>query len=844
MKILYIFIVVILLLSTFTIISDNARATVPITWNTTNDFNAGNLNDPGADYFNNNGTDQPMYSFITQPTAIYVSTVDKTFIVFQGGKNYLPTMMFYDHTRNIWSDPVIVNSSNPVAGDGHGAPSMLVDGNGYIHVFFGAHDSPIQYARSTYPYSISSWIHRPSPVTGTYPSAIQYGESIWLFFRNKPGPEEEEYTISNDGGLTWTAPTSLIQSSGSVANITYVFTKTAQNNRFYYIFSYRDGTAGQIRKNVYVGYLNLDNRNNYALNGVNLGMTVTDVEAKTYLKVHDSGKQNDWVSAMRVDPNGNPSVFYNEGNVTTGLWYLNFTQWNGNYWTHNQTIVTTDTSGNYADMIITSSSNIEAFIIRSGFRQVAGDDYSGDIERWEWNGTAWSYKSTIMTEEKSGRPVDHIALVKYGLPQFKLTFAQFGSTEDTVNNYTNLKLYAWGVNGLIRNKAILSNTPSVQTISQNPTVPINSFELANSKGDSLVWNTSKENYFWNFLETGDSNTPCVTNISNGKYSITYTGSTTGRRACTLRSSFGLTGDVDVRIKYNITELAHNVTQTWNPFLCLYTQEGFCASASHLPSIGDNGMMLRGRYQNNSIALFDIWDVNNGTLSQVGPETDILCNPCYIRLTRIGTTFTSYYSSNNGVSWVILASESRPTLIGKLFIHFGPQANDVKVGSVSMFFSNLNIASGTVDSYGWRDSGVWASPLVTYSSNFETISSINLVYSGASSSRYISSVSILDASNKVITQNLTHIISGSSLTVFMPLDDTIVYFLRNNFRVQILLIGDGGGSVVVNSVSIGVSHYTSELDRAVNVFYVLFFVAATVAFIIFALWVRKVRGLIG
>ena len=60
----------------------NAKADSSVTWTTTSDFDSGNKYDPGIIWFADNGVDQPMYNFISQPQAIYSSEFDKTYVAY------------------------------------------------------------------------------------------------------------------------------------------------------------------------------------------------------------------------------------------------------------------------------------------------------------------------------------------------------------------------------------------------------------------------------------------------------------------------------------------------------------------------------------------------------------------------------------------------------------------------------------------------------------------------------------------------------------------------------------------------------------------------------------------
>ena len=81
----------------------------------------------------------------------------KTYIVYSG-TNCNPYIICYDHDTDKYSD--IVKLGVTVSIEYHVVPSLLIDNEGYIHVFFGAHNyvGNLTYIRSSGPEDISQWI--------------------------------------------------------------------------------------------------------------------------------------------------------------------------------------------------------------------------------------------------------------------------------------------------------------------------------------------------------------------------------------------------------------------------------------------------------------------------------------------------------------------------------------------------------------------------------------------------------------------------------------------------------------------------------------------------------------
>ena len=94
------------------------------------------------------------YCMWHRPMAIHALEVDRTFFVF-GNPDNSPTISSYDHKAEAFAAPVVLGT-NP-DGDAHRNPTLLIDEDGFLTVFFGAHSHPTRVVRSASPYDISTW---------------------------------------------------------------------------------------------------------------------------------------------------------------------------------------------------------------------------------------------------------------------------------------------------------------------------------------------------------------------------------------------------------------------------------------------------------------------------------------------------------------------------------------------------------------------------------------------------------------------------------------------------------------------------------------------------------------
>lgn len=151
----------------------------------------------------------PFYGTVIAPHAVVAR--DTVFCAFQNTKGQ-PVTMAYDIKGKTWSEPVLASVFG-LGKDAHGNPSICIDRQGHIHIFYGCHGRQMRYARSTKPYDIRTWDERPTPTPrATYPqSMLMVDGSICLFYR--AGGHMEPWTMrrSADDGDTWSEPERVIE---------------------------------------------------------------------------------------------------------------------------------------------------------------------------------------------------------------------------------------------------------------------------------------------------------------------------------------------------------------------------------------------------------------------------------------------------------------------------------------------------------------------------------------------------------------------------------------------------------------------------------------------------------
>jgi len=798
-----------LLLATMAV--PNVRASGSIVYTSTTDFDGGNKSDPGNEFLSQDGVDSPFYNVLTTPNAQYVASLDRTYITYMGGNGYLPYVTYYDHTARTYAIPVAAIATNPQSPDGHSAPSMIITPDGFIHVFCCAHFSNILHQRSTNPYDISTWIPLINVTTGgTYPSSFYYSNLLYIIYRNGPsqgpGLTSWDWRTTSNGGVTWSAATKFIDLTDKGVLTTsglYINRFELSGSKMWYSFQWLDpdATPTSLRRNVYVAYWDLTTNNQHNVSGFNMGTSVNWTEAETYAKA--VSEPHIWTGSIHLF-NGNPYVIYNAGRAdyyTSGLYdgKVNFTRWTGSSWTAQETITTTDESSNYIDSI-TNSTGIEAFLTTSGISGSATDvawRYSGDIERWTWTlSGGWIFRETLITEGRGNGPVNFPTVpVPYKSDgSLRVLFAQFG--RDILKSES--KIYAWGSNGLVFDRLTISSTFGVDTTTTNNQISNGTFQLANGFGDTFVTNHStSDNWKFNFYETGDSPISCSPqNISSGKINWGWSG--TGAKGCGISNSWVTnSGDWIETVKFtDISVNCNGPPACIDIFLYAFNQSdrgtyGPCCPEGFQDTT--NGVVFSYTPVQNRFRSYTM--VNGGLILQ--SDNFLLCSPiCYMRINHTQSTATYVFShSTDGTSYVV---DSTVVSVNQAKWHFFINAGGAGTGiSWTVNIDEWNLTGATsVDAY--RPSGKWVSPPQTYTG--EVAKSIVVGYSGATSTKYIDEIAVVDSQGNVLFADGTNRISGTSAN-FTIGDNDLLSLFGKDWSVRVTLAGDGTGSVTVNDVTV-------------------------------------------
>lgn len=279
------------------------------------------------------------------PCAWYDATANKTFLAYLGpGRTLYAT--YLDHATGAWADRVLVEAYPIDSEDDHGAPVMVIDASGYLHIVFGAHGGLFRYAKSTAPRSIAAWTTRNlSEIPGgTYPPmAVMADGSIAMIYRTGsshgstyPNHEFGQIVRSTDGGSTFVE-----QVAGGIINLNaysadaaedfYISDLVAVGTKLYFAFIVAHGAGHDgIRSDIFVGYYDTADSKVHTVAGTQL---TTPVATQADILAMRVVAQNYTMAPKLIVNSANDiAVAYNRYNSGAAKISVSVAHWNGTTW--------------------------------------------------------------------------------------------------------------------------------------------------------------------------------------------------------------------------------------------------------------------------------------------------------------------------------------------------------------------------------------------------------------------------------------------------------------------------------------------------------------------------------
>lgn len=422
------------------------------------------------DAFDNSASGQAVYEDqMIHPQAVHGAD-GRTYVVYQGA-NLNPYIVALDSSGN-WYGPVRVGV-NPLTSqknfdDTHGAPSLLIDRAGYLHVFYGSHLSHQVHARSGAPFDIWHWVSNQAvpPLAMTYPQPMQdTSGTVSLYHRldvawHGYGVGSWMHSVLTSGASQWVTSTAVVAGSPTIE--WYAHTQLGANDRTHLVLvAYHRSATTQPFNRYGVFYLYSDGDGVWrdvrgtplASDDSTYGITYADLTTSTVaasVYVTSAAVAQNQVD-VADDGSGHPGILFVNGagsGPASHAWV--FARWGGSSWT-TSTIAPTDHLFDSSTLEYVGG-GLDAFLTVGGSSDAnpSLEPYAnrgGDIVQYHSNddGATWSKEATLAAANRSMG-------VSYNDPQIVLDHNDearvlFGEWDNSGTNFFH-RVFLWGANGL------------------------------------------------------------------------------------------------------------------------------------------------------------------------------------------------------------------------------------------------------------------------------------------------------------------------------------------------------------------------------------------------------------
>ncbi len=423
---------------------------------------------------------------INRPPAVCFN--NKTYITYQGVMN-AAMITVYDHAKKEWG-PIVRTGSSPLGdADTHGAPAMLIDKKGYIHIFFGSHGREQVYVKSRNPEDITDWVKMP-PIHGsmTYPNAVALAGGEMVLIGRTGGGHRSPWCEMNskDVGKTWSKMKAILdyRPNGIYAAVTV----GPKNKTIHLGWSFQNkqikdkhALMDVYRKPRKKGGWDCiyDERHHafYAMRDEEgVWRNVQGEALKIPLNLEQSFDKclvyrGDWPEhgqhpIVEVSPDGRPSMMWLNGRLPDDrkLWTndtmtydQNFARWDGKKWVITK-VTETDMMWDIGQAIFfgPAKDQIDVYLVAGGSR-INGKNTTlgrrgGDIQHWRSmdDGKSWEQQADVITFLRTGRLFIYPTRVVNYHPDGKIVFVNFTTDQGYRSDDFRHNAYLYGDSGFCR----------------------------------------------------------------------------------------------------------------------------------------------------------------------------------------------------------------------------------------------------------------------------------------------------------------------------------------------------------------------------------------------------------
>lgn len=304
------------------------------------DKNSSTNSSKKVSYFSKNGFGNAV-ALVQHPAGEYRDGI--TYVSYQGDLED-PYVAAYNHETDEWIGPYKAGVSdmgkdpNRKKIDNHGKPTMIIDNDGFIHIFFGGHGgmpehgpNPLgnyhygknKHVVSKRPLDITEWEELDTiPPFGTYNQAFKMENGdLFVFYRHGAHRSDWVYQKSTDNGRTFADPVSILKHKRrtdiAAVDSWYPSISRGPNDELHVSFDYHlcldnKPSEGLVhrpeRYNLY--YMKMETSTNTWKNVRNetLDLPVTKEYADEHTLVANTGKYLTFNGSNTLSPDGNPQI--------------------------------------------------------------------------------------------------------------------------------------------------------------------------------------------------------------------------------------------------------------------------------------------------------------------------------------------------------------------------------------------------------------------------------------------------------------------------------------------------------------------------------------------------------
>lgn len=285
----------------------------------------------------------PFYGNLITPHALYVSATATTWFCWEsilGPGLREARVTSFDHESGIWGDQFTGATYTSLTNDDHGNPAIIRDADGYLHLFYGGHQSNVFESVSRQPDDAAEWRVVVNTFSGSYayPRPFLVGSTLYIFFRDSNNWLTRFKTTAIAGGTaTWGSAKRCIEFSGArlysgapilvgtAIHIPVLYAEvfdTRRTHQYYFVYQTADDSIGTIA-----------GTNNVAPASQPIAQATADTTFRVFVC---GGSDVTDVPGFCIDTAGQSHlVFPNGPNATaTGDPFpLTHIMWNGSAWT-------------------------------------------------------------------------------------------------------------------------------------------------------------------------------------------------------------------------------------------------------------------------------------------------------------------------------------------------------------------------------------------------------------------------------------------------------------------------------------------------------------------------------